>query len=457
MEPVRGPPRPSGDDALHPPTAYPTKAETLTSTRRPFRPRHLLVCALTAPLLAAGLLLAPVAQAVEGPAGEGETAPLDPAGVHVPTAEELAAQQAEAQRLAAEVVNNQDALAKAKADIDLLTTQVETALAAEQTALAAQATAEAERALQEQRLAAATALVGTRKGELGRWAAQTYRHGGTTEGVMGFMTLLESESTDDLGQRVQMLDTVGGWRGSVVDTVEEAEAVQRDASQKAAAASTRAGIAAGQAVQARADADAALVAQQTKVAEFGAILAKVKTEAQAAGDKTEEMARVRAEAEQRRLALEAARYKDNRITGPVGDCLGKPTEVYGNGMIPADALCPLWAAPGHRLRADAAHAFNQLSQSYAATFGTPLCITDSYRSLEGQVAVRAAKPGLAAVPGTSNHGWGTAVDLCGGVQTFGTPQHRWMRDNAPLYGWFLPSWAQQTGSKPEPWHWEYGG
>ena len=82
------------------------------------------------------------------------------------------------------------------------------------------------------------------------------------------------------------------------------------------------------------------------------LVAKVKTEAKAAGDKTEEMARVRAEAEQRRLALEAARYKDNRITGPVGDCLGKPTEVYGNGMIPADALCPLWAAPGHRLRAD---------------------------------------------------------------------------------------------------------
>ncbi len=71
--------------------------------------------------------------------------------------------------------------------------------------------------------------------------------------------------------------------------------------------------------------------------------------------------------------------------------------------------------------------------------------------------MRAAKPTLAAVPGTSNHGWGTAVDLCGGIQTFGSAQHVWMRQNAPLYGWYLPSWAQQTGSKPEPWHWEYGG
>ncbi len=444
---------------------YPTKAETLTCTPRPSRTRRLLVGALTAPLLGAGLLLAPAAQAVggsvgltvEGPAGEGETAPVDPSGAVVPTAEELAAQQAEAQRLAAEVVNNQDALAQARSDIDLLSTQVEAALAAEQTALASRATAEAERAVQERRLAAATALVGTRKGELGRWAAQSYRHGGSTQGVMGFMTLLESESTDDLGQRVQMLDTVGGWRGIVVDTVEEAEVVQRDAAQKAAAASTRADIAAAAAVQARAEADAALDAQRGKVALFGAILSKVQVEAQAAGDKTEEMARVRAEAEQRRLALEAARYKDNRVTGPVGDCLGKSTEAYPNGMIPADALCPVFAAPGHRLRADAAHAFNQLSQAYAAHFGAPLCLTDSYRSLEGQVAVRAAKPGLAAIPGTSNHGWGTAVDLCGGVQTFGTAQHQWMRHNAPLHGWFLPTWAQQGGSKPEAWHWEYGG
>ena len=272
---------------------------------------------------------------------------------------------------------------------------MEAALAAEQAALQAQAVAEAERAAQEQRLAAATALVGTRKGELGRWAAQTYRHGGSTQGVMGFMTLLESDSTDDLGQRVQMLDTVGGWRGTVVDTVEEAEAVQRDATQKAAAASTRADLAAAEAVTARAQADAALAEQQGKVALFGAILAKVTVDAQAAGDKTEEMARVRAEAEQRRLALEAARFKDNRVTGPVGDCLGKPTEAYANGMIPPDALCPLWAAPGHRLRADAAHAFNQLSQAYAAQFGTPVCVTDSYRTFDGQVAVsgRQARPG----------------------------------------------------------------
>ena len=29
--------------------------------------------------------------------------------------------------------------------------------------------------------------------------------------------------------------------------------------------------------------------------------------------------------------------------------------------------------------------------------------------------------------------------------------------NASLFGWSHPAWAQQGGSKPEPWHFEFGG
>jgi LAS superfamily LD-carboxypeptidase LdcB len=32
-----------------------------------------------------------------------------------------------------------------------------------------------------------------------------------------------------------------------------------------------------------------------------------------------------------------------------------------------------------------------------------------------------------------------------------------MQQNAALYGWFHPAWAQAGGSLPEPWHWEYAG
>jgi LAS superfamily LD-carboxypeptidase LdcB len=60
------------------------------------------------------------------------------------------------------------------------------------------------------------------------------------------------------------------------------------------------------------------------------------------------------------------------------------------------------------------------------------------------------------VPGTSNHGWGLAVDLCGGVNLFGTAQTVWMQLNAGHYGWVHPDWAQAGGRNPEPWHWEFG-
>ncbi len=32
----------------------------------------------------------------------------------------------------------------------------------------------------------------------------------------------------------------------------------------------------------------------------------------------------------------------------------------------------------------------------------------------------------------------------------------WLTANASSYGWVHPGWAQPGGSKPEPWHWEFG-
>jgi hypothetical protein len=128
---------------------------------------------------------------------------------------------------------------------------------------------------------------------------------------------------------------------------------------------------------------------------------------------------------------------------------------YGNGLIPSSVLCPVGSA--QRLRCDAADSFQAMSAAYALAFGRPFCITDGYRTLAAQIDVKRRKPGLAATPGTSNHGWALAVDLCGGVERFGTPAHQWMRANASRYGWHHPRWAQAGGSKPEAWHWEYGG
>lgn len=125
-----------------------------------------------------------------------------------------------------------------------------------------------------------------------------------------------------------------------------------------------------------------------------------------------------------------------------------------NGMIPPEALCSV--GDGQMLRWDAAVAYNLLKIEYEAHFGTPLGLTDTYRSYESQVTVFALKPGLAATPGNSNHGWGLAIDF-DGLGGYDTPQYQWMLENAPRFGWYNPPWAQQNGSGAnEPWHWNYG-
>ncbi|MGY1680799.1 NlpC/P60 family protein [Geodermatophilus sp. SYSU D01176] len=136
--------------------------------------------------------------------------------------------------------------------------------------------------------------------------------------------------------------------------------------------------------------------------------------------------------------------------GPVSPAWGG----WSNGSIPTTALCSI--GRGHALRCDAAAGYTALADAYRAAFSSPLCITDSYRSLRAQVTAFRAKPALAAVPGTSNHGWALAVDLCGGINTAGTAQSAWMAANAGRFGFVQPDWARQGGEKPEPWHWEFG-
>lgn len=126
-----------------------------------------------------------------------------------------------------------------------------------------------------------------------------------------------------------------------------------------------------------------------------------------------------------------------------------------NGNLPASDLCTLWDGK-HQLRPDAAVAFAKLNLAYRKKFGHNICITDAYRTLAQQYSVRRARGGYAATPGTSEHGWGLAADLCDGVSAGSSATYWWMRNNAPAYGWDNPGWARPGGSGPrEPWHWEY--
>ncbi len=113
---------------------------------------------------------------------------------------------------------------------------------------------------------------------------------------------------------------------------------------------------------------------------------------------------------------------------------GAPVELarYGNGKIPRSALESIGHG-SHRLWAPAATAFRDLHAA-AARDGVSLGVTDSYRSYEQQVDVARRKGlysqgGLAARPGTSDHGWGWSLDL-----DLDRRAQAWMRRHARDHG-----------------------
>jgi hypothetical protein len=372
-----------------------------------------------------------------------------------PTQDQIDAQQSQIEQLDREVSTRQTAVQAAQSELAADALVAGAALQRYSEAARGLAAAEQENQRQADLLRQAEVDLATQRHLLGRWAREAYRDGASLGDNLGVVGLLGAQSTDDVGTTMAWLRRVGDSRSRAVDAFEHAQAVQAAAAAQAEAASEAAAAATLAAADAKAEADAAVAAQRRTVARLEMAVADSQSKASALRS---ELAESRA-SYQMALGMSASTYRagGNRVVGPVGSCTGDHVEIYPNGQIPLSALCALASAPGQYLRADAAYAFDRLSRAYTAHFGRPLCVTDSYRTLATQVELYATKPALAAIPGTSNHGWGTATDLCGGIQSFDTAQHTWMLINAPLYGWFHPMWAQRNGSKPEPWHWEYGG
>ena len=92
----------------------------------------------------------------------------------------------------------------------------------------------------------------------------------------------------------------------------------------------------------------------------------------------------------------------------------------------------------------------------------PPRIESCYRSFEMQEWWRSYycsidKCGNAAVPGTSKHGWGRAVDFQdqNGELTFQSPGFAWLAAHAAEYGFYQPASVQQGSPNEEAWHWEH--
>ena len=183
-------------------------------------------------------------------------------------------------------------------------------------------------------------------------------------------------------------------------------------------------------------------AEQTVSAEVATLVAAADTSGMVAGE--DGLLRVQVD--------EASRVGERTV---LPGCDGVPPETpQDNGRIDEDVLCTLWDGRT-QARADAAVSLTLLNEQYRARFGEDICLTDGYRSFGQQVDVRNRKPGLSAEPGTSEHGFGLAVDVCGGVESQGEG-YWWLAENGAAFGYENPRWAQRGGSGPfEPWHWEY--
>jgi hypothetical protein len=147
------------------------------------------------------------------------------------------------------------------------------------------------------------------------------------------------------------------------------------------------------------------------------------------------------------IAGVAAPVGPHRIGGYGSMPIPTELEAYGNGRIPVDRLVPIGQG-SHRLFAPAAESWKHLVDA-AASDGITMRITDSYRTYDQQVDLAQRKGlfrngGLAAVPGTSNHGWGLAVD----ADVRDPATMAWLRANGPRFGW-----VEANGR--EPWHWEF--
>jgi len=124
-----------------------------------------------------------------------------------------------------------------------------------------------------------------------------------------------------------------------------------------------------------------------------------------------------------------------------------------NGKLPASDLAPI---PGGRLRKDAAAAWIALRAHVGKDQGIWLCPTSqrtAYRPLADQQyfwnLYQSGKGALAAVPGTSNHGWGIAVDIP-------TPtMQAAVRAHGHNFGWGIRGGKLGSDAPSEAWHCTY--
>jgi hypothetical protein len=87
--------------------------------------------------------------------------------------------------------------------------------------------------------------------------------------------------------------------------------------------------------------------------------------------------------------------------------------MSANGRLTTAELSPI--GDGYYLARQAASAFNAMSAESRRRWGRSITVVSAYRTYDKQVQLwnlyRSGRGNLAAYPGSSNHGWGLAIDL----------------------------------------------
>ena len=159
------------------------------------------------------------------------------------------------------------------------------------------------------------------------------------------------------------------------------------------------------------------------------------------------------------------------MSDQTGRYSGKPTggnqigDGVRNGQIPLSKMrfCASqthWtpAVSAGYLFAPASVLLDQMVAAARAD-GHVLKVIAGYRDLAQQKVMRRVwcnrgNCNGAAVPGTSNHGWGTAIDV-ERHQPGTTGIVNWLKANAVRFGWDHPRWAGDGIGTEEPWHWQF--
>jgi hypothetical protein len=371
------------------------------------------------------------------------------------SAAELTEQVARAQQLTEDLNASNAGIAAAAGKLERLSVQANDLLQEYSEARDAERAAREEANRNVRLYQALSTQMGEDRRAIGQWAYLAYAGTGGSINDLGALLDTLGKPAAEAGDTAAQLSYLSDQRAGAFQRVESQTQLQRSIAIKAVEASTRATGAAQAAKQAKEKLDKVIAEQKVQLEATRKLHAEqVANAGPIAGLLLgSEDATAREVTRKLRAALVIPGVAAD---GSVKACSTNEGE-YPNGQIPAAGLCPLVGDPSQSLRPGAAAAFNAMSLAYQKDTGSPICITDSYRSYAEQVSVKASRGKWAAAPGTSEHGFGRAVDLCGGIQDFSSPAHLWMKQNAPLYGWFHPSWAEPTGSLPEPWHWEYAG